>query len=431
MGIFEKIAHGLVSAEIPEEINDFSLRFKWFFHLFVMGALIAAAVISHWLFIGINENEFREFLEKAKTSIWFKIYIAAFFFALVSRLIIVVLGYFRHKKVFGQDVSPRYVMFMVSSFILFNVMFLLLVLLVDHLVAFATTGISLKEGQSFFEFIRENLNSFNDSVPTLVELPYWLAFPLVWICTSFFGYWGHRLPHESRFLWLLSHRPHHTSTTLTYATVMEADPKFVLGFAISMIFAFASGTVAKLVYHEPLYYEFLFIAWLHATTEAFNHNSSYYEDMMRWWKRYKWLHGIFYFIGSGPYHYMHHSCRPGDEVINIGGGPFMLWDHVFGTYKKPTDKKPAVGLTNQPEIYLSPAAHVFSGLFQIIYELWNNLSPRLWLQILFGGVYYMPPKSKSFLKKPKTEQPEGPSLPHIWNESVEPLLLATSSKTQS
>jgi hypothetical protein len=99
----------------------------------------------------------------------------------------------------------------------------------------------------------------------------------------------------------------------------------------------------------------------------------------------------------GVYHLVHHSAKPQDQTINLGGTPFMFWDRLFGTYRKPYAETPPVGLTNQPPIRWSPFRIIYSGIAQLIYEWKMNKDLLTRFKIIFGGIYYKPPVTKDFL----------------------------------
>jgi hypothetical protein len=61
-------------------------------------------------------------------------------------------------------------------------------------------------------------------------------------------------------------------------------------------------------------------------------------------------------------------------------------------------EEPQFGLTNQPALELSAMAVVFGGLQQIWYELKHNKDFLTRIKIIFGGIYYIPPITKDYLK---------------------------------
>ncbi|MEP2989148.1 MAG: sterol desaturase family protein [Parasphingorhabdus sp.] len=415
-------AKRILEAELPTNLDRILWRQKYLYHLVIFTVLAGAALFGFESFLYADRDLLKNFWSQIGNNGWFQLYFALLACALIGRLVITILSYTWYKRTFGHAISPRYIVFMHSSFWLFQLTFALCVAGFGYLVVQVgelVSGLTGYDSDWSLERLPGAFDHIVAAVPVIIELPYLFAFMLVYLSASFFSYWAHRLPHESRVLWLMAHRPHHTSTTLTDITVMEADPQFALGFLNKFAFAVLAGVSAKLFYPEPMVYEFVALGLVKNMTEVLNHSSVFYERVTKLWDRFPPLKWLCHFSGSGPYHYLHHSSREGEEVVNVGGDPFLIWDHLFGTFKDPPPEKPPIGLTNQPEIYINPVAHVFSGFLQIGYELVHNKSFRDRLQILFGSAYYTPPKSHDFLKKLPGKHPSAPSLPHIFNEVSE------------
>jgi sterol desaturase/sphingolipid hydroxylase (fatty acid hydroxylase superfamily) len=168
---------------------------------------------------------------------------------------------------------------------------------------------------------------------------------------------------------------------------------FLPEFFSNLPSALLGAVCTKLFSYEPLIFDTIFLSFISILIEKFNHSTVFY-DFAYSFKPVRWLSAYF---GGGVYHYVHHSAAPGDEVVNVGGGPFLFWDRVFGTYRIPPAEKPPVGLTNNPEIRLNPFAIVISGWQQIGYELRMNKDWLTRFKIIFGDIYYKPPVTKDFL----------------------------------
>lgn len=239
-----------------------------------------------------------------------------------------------------------------------------------------------------------------DRVPTITVLPYPIALGLGVVMGALPGYFSHWLGHRSRLVWYATHRCHHTAEIMHSAGV---GPFFFLSELTTNIpTVFISAICTKLFYYEPLLFETIFLAYIGILTEKFNHTTVFYDfayqnPLVRWVSAY---------FGNGVYHYMHHTSKQGDEIVNIGGTPFLIWDRIFGTYRKPTEEKPNIGLTNNPKIKLSPFAIVLSGWQQLAYELKMNKSLKERFLIIFGDIYYKPPITKDFLILGYPEQGE-------------------------
>lgn len=230
-----------------------------------------------------------------------------------------------------------------------------------------------------------------DHIPTVTILPYPLAVAAGITLGALPGYFSHWLAHHSRFFWYCSHRGHHSAAILH---PVGAGPFLFLPEIFGKLTGvFFAALATKLVYYQPLLFETLVLGSIGILIEKFNHTTVFYEfayrnPLVRWLSAYS---------GGGVYHYTHHTSKAGDEIVNIGGTPFLVWDRIFGTYRAPAPAAPRVGLTNDPRIVLSPFAIIFSGWQQIAWELRANKSwsDRFW--ILFGTVYWAPPLSRDFL----------------------------------
>jgi sterol desaturase/sphingolipid hydroxylase (fatty acid hydroxylase superfamily) len=228
-------------------------------------------------------------------------------------------------------------------------------------------------------------------IPTIAPLPYPLALAAGVLFASLPGFFSHWLAHHSRLVWYAAHRCHHTAEIMHPVGV---GPFMFLPEIFGSLPAIVlTAACTKLFYHEPLLVETLVLGSLGIALEKFNHTTAFYDFAYRN-RLVRWLSSYF---GNGVYHYMHHTSKEGDEIVNVGGAPFLLWDRLFRTYRAPTAIKPRVGLTNNPHIRLSPFAIVFSGWQQIAYELKMNRSWRTRFWIVFGTVYWAPPISRDYL----------------------------------
>jgi len=240
-----------------------------------------------------------------------------------------------------------------------------------------------------------------NGLPTLIELPLFMAFVVVYLLQGFVHYWIHRLCHLNRFMWLVLHRIHHMPPTLTLATtpvVISSVPFFiVMVFVKTLIFA----AISKLFYARPLFMEIFFYHLVIWIPEAYAHQSALYVEGIR--KR--WNLFLANMMGGGVYHLLHHSNeewvvrKNKSNQVNISGGIFFFWDRVFGTYL-PVDPKackaPRVGLWGNPSLHHNPLRLVLSGLLQVIYELRQNKGIKTKVMCLLGSVNYTPPISRDY-----------------------------------
>jgi sterol desaturase/sphingolipid hydroxylase (fatty acid hydroxylase superfamily) len=259
----------------------------------------------------------------------------------------------------------------------------------------STADAGLQNHTFVIDYIIAEINaSINAIVPTLIYTTPFIAFLLTILVGSFFEYGVHWLDHRSRFLWLVNHRIHHTAAYMhpMGMGVVDVFPKLFVGIPKVIL----QSAISKLFYQNALFEYFLVFNIFYIFTQYFNHSTYYYE----FFSKKPWLQALLFVPhANGTYHYVHHSALEGDDSVNLSAGGFMIWDRVFGTYRKPYTERPPVGLTGSPEIKLNPFSLVFSGWQQLIYEWRHNKGWQVRWKILFGSIWYMPPVTKDFLKK--------------------------------
>lgn len=319
-------------------------------------------------------------------------------FGVLFRIRCIAAGYFKWETAFGERFPIKYI----AVFILTSVTGIAAIYALLSIVGLATwlLGFDFVVGWQAVERLSSGTHNWvMANVPTLVSLPPWIAVLIVYMFQGFLHYWLHRFGHTFRAGWLLFHRPHHMSPALIYPTTTEvffAIPLFLIAVVpYNLIFAASS----KLFAAEPVYLGTLIINLFVVISEIYGHNSALYHEG----RKNPLIRILGWTFLNGPYHYLHHSSEPADagkgqavNMINIGGGLFGLWDRVFGTYAPLRENKPPVGLTGNPELYLNPIRLAFSGVAQILYELWSNKGLKVKLKIILGGSDWNPPITKDY-----------------------------------
>ena len=173
---------------------------------------------------------------------------------------------------------------------------------------------------------------------------------------------------------------------------------FPFGFLVMFPYIVFFGACTKLLSNEPLFFEILIFNLIANIPNISAHSTSLYHIGFK----HKWIGFLGHLFGSAQYHYLHHASHPvyskqKTNLTNIGAGPWMLWDKLFGTYVEPPASRPNIGLTGDPELHMNPVRLLLSGLVQIMYELKNNRQWSVRLKIIFGKSDYMPPVSKDFV----------------------------------
>jgi sterol desaturase/sphingolipid hydroxylase (fatty acid hydroxylase superfamily) len=320
--------------------------------------------------------------------IWIVVAVSCYGF----RVFIIIYSYFASQKMYGATTFQRdflvyltaAVMAIAAVFVLFRVIGVL----------FWLSGGLYSNGINLMSIVVQNCSLMVQThVPTLVELPYSMALVMVLMgltLSSLAGYFVHWLSHQSRFLWLITHRPHHVPEILhPIGAPLAFNFDFLLVFP-ALIF---NVLFTKLFFVEPLILETTIVLIFYYNFEIFNHSASHYEFAYR----NKFVRFFSDISGNGVYHYMHHTSEEGKDAVNLGGGFLLLWDRLFGTFVQPTEIKPKTGLTNNPKIRMNPFRINFSGFAQLGYELKYNKDWLIRLRIIFGSIWYKPPFTKDYL----------------------------------
>ncbi len=325
-----------------------------------------------------------------------QIWLTSAFICIVIRVAVIINGYYLSKKKIGNAAFGFYFITYFTSFFIALAAGMLILFLMAFFAELG--GINLQNADNLIAFGIANFETWlNQNIPSLIQVKnYYLAIAISIIVASLPLYFIHWLSHQSRFCWYVFHRAHHCPQFLH---PMAAPPAFAFDFLLLIPSGLVAILVSKLIYTEPLIREMSL--WLLASYcfEIFNHSSVHYNFAYNNF----FVRNLSRLFGDrGVYHYVHHSAYEQDQVINLSGGPLMLWDRIFGTYRKPYSEAPPIGLTNLPDIKMNPFRIIFSGIWQLIYEFKHNKNWKIRYQIIFGSIYYKPPITKEFLIVEKT-----------------------------
>jgi len=316
------------------------------------------------------------------------VWISGAIICIAIRCFVIVWGYFSGKKRFGAEVFAKDFVLYLSSFLigmLGGVVILVAIASIGYLM-----GFSFGEGMNFFAATASQIQSWiNQVIPTIYSFDsIAVAFVLSILISQLGAYFIHWLCHFSRFCWYVFHRCHHTPETLH---PLAAPPAYFLDFAMVIPATIVTAAFSKLFYSEALVMEVSLWFLFRYCMEIFNHSGefAYRNPIVRNWCR---ITG-----DTGVYHLVHHSALKEDQMVNLAGAPFNLWDRIFGTYRKPYPELPKLGLTNTPPIIHNPFRVMYSGIAQIWYELKVNKDWMARFKMIFGTVYYTPPITKEYL----------------------------------
>lgn len=223
-------------------------------------------------------------------------------FGVLFRIRCIAAGYFKWQNQFGEKFPIRYI----AVFILTSATGIVAIYALLSIVGLATwlAGFDFGMGWQAVEHLSAGTHQWvMANIPTLVNLPAWMAVLIVYMFQGFLHYWLHRFGHTFRAGWLLFHRPHHMSPALIYPTTTEvffAIPLFLIAVVpYNLVFAASS----KLFSAEPVYLGTLIINLFVVISEIYGHNSALYHEG----RKNPLIRTLGWTFLNGPYHYLHHS----------------------------------------------------------------------------------------------------------------------------
>mgnify|MGYP005727283267 CR=1 FL=1 len=182
-----------------------------------------------------------------------------------------------------------------------------------------------------------------------IDLPLWLACPLIFMLQSFCIYWSHRFVHTP-LMWPL-HAVHHHAKNFNVITAARHHP-------VDAFFGEIAGMFIPAMIGFPA--EAVLIVGLFVTLYAIYVHS--HLPMPSWFGRY---------VIHGPRgHGIHHSCE--QQHHNSNFGDLVIWDRLFGTYNADAPEVINYGCDDPHGHYasgkplrdmLSVQAHWFKGLY--------------------------------------------------------------------
>ena len=355
--------------------------------LFGLNPLAGGLTITDFYANGLDEYSNQRGWKVYFPQIW----ISTAVLVVMFRVSVILHSYACSKKVLGESNFTRYILTYFSSFAFASLLSLTVmwgIYAVAKLFGFpsADSFNVLKSGILW-------LQSFVDThIPNLVNVnSYWLAIVLSIFLAALPGYFVHWLCHKFRFFWYVFHRCHHCPEFLH---PLGAPPAFAFEFFLVIPSGIVAIVSSKLIYTEPLVMEMALWFTFGYAFEIFNHSIVHYNFVYNNF----FIRNMSRLFGDrGVYHLMHHSAKPNDQTINLGASPLLFWDRIFGTYRKPYEEAPPLGLTNTPKIHYNPIRIILSGISQMLFELKENKNWLTRLKILFGPIHYQPPKSKEYL----------------------------------
>lgn len=181
------------------------------------------------------------------------------------------------------------------------------------------------------------------------SLPFLMQLSIAILLIEFGEYWSHRWHHANKKLWWL-HAMHHSSERLYAMNNFRFHPlNYFLNFSFGVLPVMLLG-----VPHEVLL-AYLAISQAVLMLQHANINL-----------RNGWANNIF---STNELHRCHHSTDD-TEANNNYGHAFVIWDQVFGTYKKEPE------LSNPKQVGLFNASHSYPGKQSYFSQLRSVFMPH-------------------------------------------------------
>tara|TARA_R100000900_G_scaffold47653_1_gene38398 strand:- start:86575 stop:87420 length:846 start_codon:yes stop_codon:yes gene_type:complete len=180
---------------------------------------------------------------------------------------------------------------------------------------------------------------------SLAFVPFWLAFPVIFVAEEMAHYWLHRASHQARWLWKI-HRTHHSAQDLNVAVVYRYNffwvfllPQTWMGaFAVYFGQSTAYFTAILITFFVNLatHSSFRWDLWLRERTPAFLQPT--------WWV-------IERIITLPDTHHAHHAYGRGAHPNGNYAVTLFLFDVIFGTAKIPNRRQEHYGLPISPRLH--------------------------------------------------------------------------------
>ncbi len=153
--------------------------------------------------------------------------------------------------------------------------------------------------------------------------PFWARVALAFLVVEFFSYWLHRACHHFQFLWQF-HSTHHVVTELNGLKALRTHP-------IENVFFYIVRSAPLMLVGAGLD-EVLAVAYFGSVLSVLAHaNINVSEGYL----------GLL--VNFPRYHAIHHSSNVVENKNNFGCHT-ILWDRIFGTFRRSFQQAPEIGV---------------------------------------------------------------------------------------
>lgn len=165
--------------------------------------------------------------------------------------------------------------------------------------------------------------------------PVLLQLVLAAVIAEFGQYWMHRAGHRVRWMWAV-HAFHHQPQRIDWLNGFRVNPLNMVWHQLAGL-----GVLVVLGAPEPILQMLVVLSTVVAVLQHANADLAYGP-----WNR---------LFSTADLHRWHHAAAAGEGQVNFGG-LLVLWDQLFGTYRREQHAPAAVGIAGRP-----PRVHRYLG----------------------------------------------------------------------
>lgn len=234
----------------------------------------------------------------------------------------------------------------------------------------------------------------------------WYNWLFLFLLTDLIWYWYHRLAHEINVFWAV-HVVHHQSEDFNYTvsariTVFQAVVRSMFWSVLPLI-GFPPEMITTFLLIHGLYPFFI-----HTQTIG----------------NLGWIEYVFV---TPSHHRVHHASN--EEYLDKNyGDVLIIWDKLFGTFRKEGDVAISYGLTKPLKHYSFLWQH-FHFILELLYACMHTRSWKKRLRILFGRPDNLDPGNRALLEEKLLTRPTNEPMTRLqrqyilWQTGVSMLLL--------
>lgn len=189
----------------------------------------------------------------------------------------------------------------------------------------------------------EWLDTYVPRISWVSPWPWAVQFVFFLVTHDVYIYWFHRLQHSNRILWRL-HEAHHSTTTVDWLSGSRSHAlEILVNQSIEFMPIVLLGASPDIILYKALI-DGVWGMYIHSNIDV-------RSGRLQW-------------ILNGPeMHRWHHACNRPEAYNKNFSTKLAIWDWMFGTAHRPSEKATEYGLTDRfPQGYFRQQAYAFRGM---------------------------------------------------------------------